>query len=147
MYIYTCICVYASCLCFCYVYFAHNGLPQLASIVCLLGCGLVSCDTTLVTEFLDIYHGQQVVCADSWILQSRCCSINTLVAGVLPAMDEKMFALEVDLHAAQVFLPLVVVKCFTTVVFNWLIHTVVEPNLHRDSAMLEEGGIVLFWSV
>jgi len=62
-------------------------------------------------------------------------------------MGEKMLALEVDLHAAQVVLPLVVMKCFTTVVFNWLIHAVVEPNLHEDSAMLEEGGIVLCWSV
>ena len=62
-------------------------------------------------------------------------------------MGEKMFALEVDLHAAQGVLPLVVVKCFTTVVFNWLIHAIVEPNLYEDSAMLEECGVVLCWRV
>ena len=125
------------------MHFAHNGLLQLASIVCLVGCGLVSCDFTLVTEFLDINHGHQVVGADSWILQSRFCSINTPVVCVLPDMGEKIFALEADLHAAQEVLPLVVVKCFTTVVFNWLIHAFVKLNLHVDSNRLEEGGIVL----
>ena len=133
--------------CFCYVHFAHNGLLQLASNVCLVALGFVSCYTTLVAKFLAIYHGHQVAGANSWILQSRCCSINIPVTGVLPAMGDKMFALEVDLHAAQIVSPLVVVKCFTSVVFNWLIHAVVEPNFYEDSAMLEEGGIVLCWSV
>jgi len=58
-------------------------------------------------------------------------------------MGEKMFALEADFHATQGVLPLAVIKCFTKVVFNWLIHAFVKPNLHVDSARLEEGGIVL----
>ena len=49
---YTCVCVVFVRLC--YVHFAHDRLLELASVVCLDGCGLVSCDTTLVTEFLDI---------------------------------------------------------------------------------------------
>jgi len=48
---YSCVCVVFVCLC--YVYFAHSRLLQLVSIVCLVGCGLVSCDTTLVTKFLE----------------------------------------------------------------------------------------------
>ena len=55
--------------CPCYVLFAHKRLLQLASVVCLVGCSLVSCDATLVTEFLDTNHGHQVVYADSWILK------------------------------------------------------------------------------
>ena len=43
--------------CFCYVRFAHNGLLQFASIVYLVRLGFVSCYTTSVTEFFDIYHG------------------------------------------------------------------------------------------
>ena len=62
-------CVFVVFVCLCYVHFAHNRLLQLASVVCLVGCNLVSCDATLVTEFLDIHHGHQVVDADSWILQ------------------------------------------------------------------------------
>jgi len=92
------------------------------SIVCLVGCSLVSCDATLVAEFLDINHGYQVVGADSWILQSTCFSINTLVAGVLQAIGEKMFALETDFHAAQEVLPLAVIKCVTRFVSTWVIH-------------------------
>jgi len=141
MYMYTCVCVVFVRLC--YVHFAHNRLLKLASIVCLLGCGLVSCDATLVTELLYINHGHQVVGADSWILQSRCCSINILVAGVFPAMGEKILTLEADFHAAQEILPLAVIKCFIRFVFNWLIHAFVKPNLHVDSARLKEGGIVL----
>jgi len=57
-----------------------------------------------------------------------------------------MFVLKANHHAAQE-VPLVVVECFTTVVFNWLIHTFVKLNLHADSARLEEGGIVLCWSI
>jgi len=92
IYMYTCVC--DVCVCLCYVHLAHNRLLQVASVVYHVGCGLVSCDATLVTEFLDINHGHQVVGADSWILQCLCCSTDSLVAGVLPAMGEKMFALE-----------------------------------------------------
>jgi len=60
-----CSCVCVVFVCRCYVHFAHNGFLQLASIVCLVGYGLISCYTTLVTEFLDVYHGHQVVGADS----------------------------------------------------------------------------------
>ena len=45
---YTCACVVFVCLC--YVYFAANRLLQLASVVCLVACGLVSCDGTLLTK-------------------------------------------------------------------------------------------------
>ena len=54
IYIYMHMCVFVVFVCLCYVHFAHNRLLQLASVVCLVGCGLVSCDTTLVTEFLHI---------------------------------------------------------------------------------------------
>jgi len=76
----------------CKMFVKNLGYPQ--SIVCLVGCSLVSCDATLVAKFLDINHGHQVVSADSWILQSTCCSINILVAGVLQAVGEEMFALK-----------------------------------------------------
>jgi len=36
------------------------------SVGCLAGCGLVSCDASLVTEFLDINRGHQVVGVESW---------------------------------------------------------------------------------
>jgi len=84
------------------------------------------------SEFLDINGGHRVVGADSWIFQSRGCSINTLVAGFLQAMGEKMLALDAE-----------VMKCVTT----WLIHTLVNSNLHEDSAMFEEGGFVLYYLV
>ena len=136
-------CVFVVFVCLCYVHFAHNRLLQLASVVCLVGCGLVSCDATLVTEFLDINHGHQVVGADSCILQCACRSINSLVAGVFPTMGEKMLTMEADFYAAQEVLPVAVIKCFTNFVFNWLIHAFVKPNLHLDSARLKEGVIVL----
>jgi len=120
-----------------------KNLGYLQSIVCLVGCGLVSCDATLVAEFLDMNHGHQVVGANSWILQSTCCSINILVAGVLQAMGQEMFALEGDFHATQEVLPLEAIKCVTRFFSTWLIHALVNPNLHVDSARLEEGVIVL----
>ena len=97
----------------------------------------------MVEEFLDRNHGHQAVGADSWILQSTCCSINILVAGVLQAMGEEMFALEADFHATQEVLPLKVIKCVARFVSNWLIHALVIPNLHVDSARLEEGVFAL----
>jgi len=119
-------------------------LGYLQSVVCLVGCGLLSCDAILVAEFLNIDHGHRVVGADSWILQSTCCSINILVAGFLQAMGEEMLALDADLHAAQEVLPLGVTKCVTEFVSTLLIHAFLKPNLHVDSARLEEGGIVLW---
>jgi len=116
-----------------------KNLGYLQSIVCLVGCGLVSRDASLFAEFLDLNNGHQVVGANSWIHQSTCCSINTLVACFLEAIGEKMFALESDFHAT----PLEVIKCGTRFVSIWLIHALVKPNLHVDSAMLEEGGVVL----
>ena len=68
---------------------------------------------------------------------------HTLVAGVLQAMGEKMLALEADFHATHEVLSLKVIKCVTTFVFTWLIHALVKPNLHEDSAMFEEGGFVV----
>ena len=85
----------------CYMHFAHNRLLQLASVVHLVGCSLISCDAALVTEFLDINHAYQVVGADSWILSCLCCSINTPVAGVLPAKGKNVFALEAGIHATR----------------------------------------------
>jgi len=86
--------------------------------MCLGGCGLVTCDASYVAEFLGINHGHQIVGADSWIHQSLCCSINTLVASVLQAMGEKMLALEADFHANQEVLPLKVIKVVTSFVFK-----------------------------
>jgi len=56
--------------------------------------------------------------------------LNILVACVLQAMGEKMFALELetDFHATQEVLPLEVIKCVTRFVSIWLIHALVKPQ-------------------
>jgi len=50
------------------------------SVGCLAGCGLVSCDASLVTEFLDTNRGHQVVGVESEFPAQKCSSIKKVLA-------------------------------------------------------------------